>query len=381
MLYYAQGDAIMTADEIFEPTVFRKLVDFHAGLKQGSALNSIELPTGLLSAEDAGVMSVENETVPFKPIGLGLPLSVVVREVYTGEFPKSGFFGPKKEDMILTSAIKSMATMEAKPRALNYLKQKVRDHTRMERPGASEQGTPHIFYSPALLERSLTLDITVAFDSFDQQIFDKIGDTFTSAAGIPLFVTQSFYLIAAGAITKLVGKIGEAIFDSSPEFQSSDGLDIFLPGSPPLPAGFVLITSDNVDSVDPSFRTKYKVSKEGRVVEVGNETAIYKGKIPYVVISVDGTPDDQLKAFTPTAASAAVMGRFFSLAEGKSVPFDLVIEGLKLYNDVRFRREIIDLDKKIAETPEGEAKEEMKKKRGALLKNILEEALKPKTES
>lgn len=172
MLYYAQGDAIMTADEIFEPAVFKSLTKFFDDLKQGPPPKPLKLPTGLLNADDAGKVKVENDVVPFKPIGLGLPLSVIVREVYTGDSQKGGFFGPKKEDMILTSAIKSIATLDAKPRALNYLKKKVPDHSRMERPGASEQGTPHIFYSPALLERSLTLDITVAFDSFDQEIFE-----------------------------------------------------------------------------------------------------------------------------------------------------------------------------------------------------------------
>lgn len=378
MLYYAQGDAIMTADEIFEPEVFRSLTGFFDQLKQGKAPSAINLPTGDLKAEDAGKFKVENDEVPFERIGLGLPLSVIVREVYTGKFPKEGFLGPKKEDMLLTSAIKSMATLDAKPRALNYLKKKVSAHRRMERPGASEQGTPHIFYSPALLERSLTLDITVAFDSFDQEIFENIGNTFTSAAGIPLFVTQSFYLIAAGAITKLIGKIGEAIFDSTPEFESSDALDIFLPGSPALPAGFILVTGDNIDSVDSTFRTKYKVSKAGTVVEVGNEAKVYNGDVPYVVISVDGTQSDELKSFTPTAASAALMSRFFNIKEGKSVPFELVIEGLKLYNDISFRKQIIDLDKKIAAAPDGPAKEEMKKKRAALQANILEELLKPK---
>jgi len=289
----------------------------------------------------------------YEGTGLGLPLSVMVREVYTGKYPKgSGFFGgAKKEDMILTSAIKSIATLEAKPRALNYLKKKVSTKSRMERPGASEQGTPHIFYSPALLERSLTLDITVAFDSFDQEIFEQIGSTFTSAAGIPLFVTQSFYLIAAGAITKLIGKIGEAIFDSTPEFQASDALDIFLPGSPPLPAGFVLITGANIDSIDPTFRAKYKVSTSGSVVEVADEKKVYNGDLPYVVISVDGTQDDELKSFTPTAVSAAVMSRFFNIKEGKSAPFELVIEALKLYNDISFRKQIETLDKKIAAEP------------------------------
>jgi hypothetical protein len=378
MLYYAQGDAIMTGDEIFEPGVFKSLTGFFDQLQLGKTPSALNLPTGNLKADDAGKFKIENDVVPFQPIGLGLPLSVIVREVYTGKFPKGGPFGPKKEDMILTSAIKSIATLDAKPRALNYLKKKVSAHRRMERPGASEQGTPHIFYSPALLERSLTLDITVAFDSFDQEIFETIGDTFTSAAGIPLFVTQSFYLIAAGAITKLIGKIGEAIFDSTPEFESSDALDIFLPGSKPLPAGFILVTGDNIDSVDPTFRTKYKVSTAGTVVEVANEANVYNGDVPYVVISVDGTQTDELKSFTPTAASAALMSRFFNIKEGKSVPFDLVIEGLKLYNDISFRKQIIDLDKKIAAAPEGPAKEEMKKKRTALQDNILEELLKPK---
>jgi hypothetical protein len=379
MLYYAQGDAIMTADEIFEPDVFRSLTGFFDQMKQGKTPSAIKLPTGVLKADDAGKLKVEDDEVPFQPIGLGLPLSVMVREVYTGKFPKGGLFGSKKEDMLLTSAIKSPTVLDAKPRALNYLKKKVSAHRRMERPGASEQGTPHIFYSPALLERSLTLDITVAFDSFDQEIFDIIGNTFTSAAGIPLFVTQSFYLIAAGAITKLIGKIGEAIFDSTPEFESSDALDIFLPGRPALPAGFVLVTGDNIDSVDPAFRTKYKVSTAGTVVKVGNEAEVYNGDVPYVVISVDGTQTDELKSFTPTAASAALMSRFFNIKEGKSVPFDLVIEGLKLTNDVSFRKQINDLDKKIAAAPDGPAKEEMKKKRTALQDNILEELLKPKS--
>jgi hypothetical protein len=377
MLYYAHGDAIMTADEILHPDVFESLTGFFDELRQGRTPGTIHLPTGDLRAEGAGTMLVDDEVVPFNPIGLGLPLSLMVREVYTGQFPKGNIFGPKKEDMLLTSAIKSLATQDAKPRALNYLKSKVADHSRMERPGASEQGTPHVFYSPALLERSLTLDITVAFDSFDQEIFEQIGNTFTAAAGIPLFVTQSFYLIAAGAITKLIGKIGEAIFDSSPEFQSSDPLDIFLPGKPPLPAGYILVTADDVDSVDPTFRTRHKVSKTGTVVEVANEANVYNGDIPYVVMSADGTQDDELKSFTPTAVSAAVMSRFFNIKDGKSVPFDLVIEALKLANDISFRKQIIELDRKIAAAPDGPAKEEMKKKRAALKDNILEELLKP----
>src|SRR5215213_2579755 len=124
MLYYAQGDAIMTADEIFQPDVFRSVTGFFDDLRRGKTPSTINLPTGELKVEGAGIMEVEEKEIPFQPIGLGLPLSVMVREVYTGKFPKSSFLGPKKEDMLLTSAIKSIATLDAKPRALNYIKKK-----------------------------------------------------------------------------------------------------------------------------------------------------------------------------------------------------------------------------------------------------------------
>ena len=94
-------------------------------------------------------------------------------------------------------------------------------------------------------------------------------------------------------------------------------------------------------------------------------------------MSADGTEDNELKTFTPTAVSAAVISRFFNIKEGNSVPFDLVIDALKLANDISFRKQIIELDKKIAAAPDGPAKEEMKKKRAALKDNILEELLKP----
>jgi hypothetical protein len=121
---------------------------------------------------------------------LGKPLTVMIREVYTGKHPKNWL--DKPEDMLVTSAIKSITVLNAKPRALNFLKKKINRKSRMERPSATEEGTPIIFYSPALLEKSLTLDLTMAFDSFDQNVFNQIAEAFTTAAGIPIFLSQRF---------------------------------------------------------------------------------------------------------------------------------------------------------------------------------------------
>lgn len=379
MLYYAYGNALLTAEEVFDPSVFPSVKKFFDELRAGQSPDSVELSTGMLSVDNAVKDVVVGGDVPWTPIGPGLPLTLMIREVYTGRYPKTSFI-TKKKPMLVTSAVKSIVMPEAKPRALNILKKEVTPKS-FPMGAATEPGVPLIFYSPALLEMSLKLDLSMSFDDFNQEVFDQIGDLFSQAAGIPLFVTQSFYLIAAGMITKLVGKIGEAIFDPSQEFSSSDQLNINLPGSPALPAGFVLVTSDDLGTAEAKFRADHHIGPEGRLLKKDNTP--YDGDVPYMVISADGRPDEELKKFTPTAVSAAVISRFFSVRENQSLPLDIMIDALKLYNDIKFRSEIERIDDQIKaikdDDPEKEKKKaDLQKKKNALLANILEERLKPK---
>jgi hypothetical protein len=303
----------------------------------------------------------------------------MIREIYTGRYPSSGLtglFGDSK-DLLVTSAIKSVTSFEGKPRAVNFLMKKISRGSHLTRSRASEQGTPFIFYSPALLEKSLTMDLSMVFDSFPKEVFEKIGDVLTAAAGIPLFLPQSTYLMAAGMLIKIAGGAGESMFDGKPVFESSSALDIYWPGSPPLPPGFALITSDDVDTVDPAFRNTYQVNAQGKVVDsAGTE---YSGDIPYIVISMDGTLQEELASFSPTAASAAVLSRFFGIRQGQEQPLDTLIDAMKLYNDYHFRLKVDRLDRQIEASPPGEARDELKRKRDALAGNILEELLKPKS--
>jgi len=380
MIYYAQGTALVSPEELFETPAFDKLSTFHTDLRKGRTPRPVAFSTGKVTKDNvirgfaSGVRGAE--PVIFPPIGPGRPLAIMIREIYTGKYPGGGLFGSKK-DLLVTSAIKSIATFDAKPRAINFLTQKVSSKNRLERPAASEQGTPVVFYSPALLDRSLTLDLTMVFDTFPKEAFEKVGDAFQAAAGIPIFMSYSVYLLAAGVVAKIVGALGEALFDGSPAFRPSVALDIQLPGKPPLEAGFALITDGNVDSIDNDFRSKYHVNATGKVVDERDKE--YQGEIPYIVVSYDGTEYKEFSSFAPTAASAAILERFFGIKDKQAQSIGLLVDAIKLYNDVQFRREVDRLDEQIAKLPDGEEKNRLKEKRDAYGKNILEDILKPKT--
>ncbi|MDD4255902.1 MAG: hypothetical protein PHP59_11075 [Methanofollis sp.] len=368
MLYYAQGNAIVTRDELYEKVDSGELTEFYRDLSLKKSTRSIRFSTGDLTAENA----VAPDIVPFQPIGMGKPLTIMIREVYTGRYPQK-LLGDRS-DMLVTSAVRSPFTYDARPRAMNYLAKGVSPKKRLFRPSASDEGTPVVFYSPALIERSLTLDLTIVFDDFPKAVFEKFGGLMSRAAAIPVFLPYSTYLFSAGVVTNLIGSAGEMAFDRSPEFSTSEPLDIRLPGSVPVPPGFALISDDNVDRYDETFLTEYHVDGRGRVVDMAGTP--YAGNVPYIVVSLDGTPHDELSAFAPAAASAAVLSRFFGVADKQTESFEILTEGVKLYNDYAYRKQVDALDATIASLPAGEEKEALVKKREALAKNILTDLLK-----
>ena len=184
MIYYALGSALITGDELFTPSVQEKITEFTSNLLKTKTSEEITFSNGIMSPQDftetITTLNTNNQ-IEFKPIGLGLPLTIMIREVYTGKYPKTSIFSSKK-GMLITSAVKSIATFEAKPKAINFLQNEIGSHHRTSRPSASTQGTPIIFYSPALLERALTLDLTMVFDNFPKEIFEQVGNFFSSAS-------------------------------------------------------------------------------------------------------------------------------------------------------------------------------------------------------
>jgi hypothetical protein len=109
------------------------------------------------------------------------------------------------------------------------------------------------------------------------------------------------------------------------------------------------------------------VNEVGELVDAANKP--YKGNTAYIIIAMDGREDSTLKDFAPTLASAAILQGYFGIRENGQTDTDVLIEALKLYNDMKFATEVKDLREKV-EKAEGKEKEELTKRLNALEKNI-----------
>ncbi|MFN2201599.1 MAG: hypothetical protein ACK2UO_10345 [Caldilineaceae bacterium] len=351
-----------------------QLVDNQSAMEMGFSGQLQSFETTASTTETA--FEFAGEPVPFEPIGLGRPLTVEIRHVYTGNFPRSvlGF----NDGMLVSSAVKSIATFDAAPRAVNFLRAKSKSHTNMRNPAATEEGTPLVFYSPALTETSSLITFELTFDEFPKPLVDGIASAFKSAAGIPVFAPYSAYMVAAGTIVGLIGRLGEKLVDGRPAFTVTEPLGYLRPGDNAPQEGFHLLAQDNFDIAASGCEFD---ATQGQLVDKETRQP-YDGPHPYVVISLDGRKNDQYADFLPTAASAALLGQFFHVGENQEQSLDILINSLKLYNDLGFRKRADRLADSVAQTLEdkGEDSEEYKKVKAqydAFVANILNDELKP----
>jgi hypothetical protein len=114
----------------------------------------------------------------------------------------------------------------------------------------------------------------------------------------------------------------------------------------------------------------------GQVVDQAG--TVYTGDVPLIVITLDGTRVEEFSSFTPTTASAAILSRFFGMREGQEQPLNILVDALKLYNDLSFRQQVDKIDKQLLVTTGEEEKKKLEEKKKALIANILEDLLKPK---
>ena len=372
-VYYGVGNALVTEEELAEKIALGQVEKFKEALEKTPSTASLEFTTGQLTSASIldSITTTAGEVVPFEGIGPGKPLAIELRHVYTGDKPKGSVFDRTK-DILVTSAMKSLATYNAAPRAVNFMQKSVRSKHRISNAAATEEGTPLVHYTPALTERNTVLTIEFGFDEFPNEIFDTVGGAFTQAAGIPLFVSASTYLLAAGAITKLIGTIGSRVFDRKPVFKATEALEFERAGASIPQADFRVITEE---AVSPAMLQNLQPSANGLVDQDGKP---YEGDIPYVIISLDGREYDEYKEFTPTAASAAVLDKFYAIREGQEQGLSPLIDALKLFNDWKFRRQADDVAAEL-EGLDKESEEYAKKKKeyDSLVKNILDDLLKP----
>ncbi|HEY2226667.1 MAG TPA: hypothetical protein VGI22_02815 [Xanthobacteraceae bacterium] len=337
------------------------LMRFLSARAAGKAPSAFALSNARELAADAPA-SVTPST--FTPIGKGLPLTIMIRDVYTGKHPSGTFFGDGA-DVALVSGVKNYDVFNASTRALNFLVENQARHSHMRRPAAFSDGSALVAYSPAIMTDSLTISFELAVATFPQALVSSLSKAFNTLAGIPILLPYAGYLLGAGQLFKLAGNAGHALFDGV-KFSVTNAIDFDIPGSIPAIADFrVLATFD---------ATQYRY-KDGEGLQDRSGSA-YDGDEPYIVVSLDGKQRDNLKAFLPTVASAAVLQRFFQVQDGAQVAIDSVVQGLQLTSDFKYREQAISLKAKLAAAPAAD-KPDIQKQLDAALKNISTDALKP----
>lgn len=326
-------------------------------------------PSGLEAALAPG--GLEGEPAPgvtqFQPIGPGKPLTILIREVYTGKHPKKAVFGGGGKQMLVTTALKDYATYAPSSRAVNFLEKDISPRKRLKAPMASSAGTNVVSYSPAVLSDQMHFTVEMAFDRFPDGLIDTISSAFGTAAEIPLLLPAREYLLGAGALIKLASSWAESLIDGRASFSITDSIDFNVPGTVPASADFRVLGSEEHIGLryDPAAGL---VSSSGKA---------YDGDEPYVIISLDGAERKSLQDFAPTLATAEQLKRFLTAKDGAEASIQAVLDGLKLANDLRFRAEALRLKEEIANEADAATKAKKQQRLSALVKNILTAELRP----
>jgi hypothetical protein len=331
--FYAFGNALVSRDELLTRAAEGNLHRFNSELQEGTRGAKFLFSSGIATTENVArsYEAPNGAVISFEPIGIGKPLTVQIRHLYTGNKAR-GFWGNK--DMLVTSAIKSISTYDAAPRAINFLVEKSENNRNFRSVAATDKGTPIVCYSSALAQMSSVVTLEVMFSGFPRETFDAVSQAFSASSSIPVFAPASGYLVAAGIVTKLLGNIGKSLTDGTPALKRTEEITFVTPGSNLGMAGFVLLISDSVES---KILQDYKINKNGALARVDNENELYDGELPYAVILLDGRENSDLKEFSPTAATAAQLDQFYNISDGGSQPLNSLVDALKLYNDMRFR--------------------------------------------
>jgi hypothetical protein len=302
----------------------------------------------------------------FEPIGKGLPLTILIRYVYTGNQPKTLFGGSRP--MCLVTGLKNYSEFAPSSRAVNFLSKSIEPRTGFAVASTFEAGTNVVSYSPALLTDSLHYTVEMAFDRFPDQLMSTISDTLGKLAGIPLLMPAQGYLLAASTVINVASQWADALIDGKAAFSITDSLDFDLPGVKPPPADFRVLAHDNA-----VLGMKFDPARG----LIGSGGTPYRGDSPYVVISLDGKERDNLKGFAASVATAGILKQFFNMRDLGQATADAVLEGAKLLNDMKYRQEAIDLQAKVKAETNADKKKLLQADLDAVLKNILRDDLKP----
>ncbi|PKV50796.1 hypothetical protein ATE84_2863 [Aquimarina sp. MAR_2010_214] len=337
LLYYVGGTPI-SEEEAKEKLYSGELEKLDRAVESGNSFN-LDFENGQIKAEEFDIGE-------FTPIGVGKPLSVEILTYYTGKAPKK-FLG--KKDLLLTTGVKSIATHSAAPKAINQIVRKIEDNTHYE-PNAFNEGSPIVYYTPALDMSTILCSFQLVADTFNEDTFKKIGSFLTNVGSIPIFAPASTILLAGGIVSNMVGKLGKAIFESKPFFRGDFDIRLDSPGQIITKARHIAITDqryiDEFKGYSPEIVNLGGDNSEVRLVNKSNNQP-YSGDAPYLLISIDGKDRPELKSFTSTIASAAILEQFYGVEDSQGQTIEVIQDALELYNDYSYLTKAENLKKRL----------------------------------
>ncbi|WDH32406.1 hypothetical protein [Pseudomonas chlororaphis] len=300
----------------------------------------------------------------FVPIGAGKPLTILIREIYTGRFPARGFLGSSSKPMAVVTGLKDYSAYAATSRAMNFLLKDVKPHTRFKAPSTFTDGTNVVAYSPAVVTDSFHFTIEIAFDKFDESFFEMVSKGLATAAGIPLLIPAAGYLLAASGVVKIGAGVADGLIDGEASFSVTDSFDFNLPGTVAPVADFRVLCHFDANGMtyDP---VRGLLNPNGTV---------YQGDEPYAVISLDGAVRKNLESFSVAVATAGIMKQFFNMRDGAEVISTSLTDAVKLASDIKYRSQAVELQRQII-LAVGAEKNELQARLDAINKNILTETL------
>jgi roadblock/LC7 domain-containing protein len=368
MIYSIIDSHLVSDTEVAQKDIARQLSLRNANelgerimLNSGAHLDfTAPAPAAPLFVKDDGV-------TPLAPIGFGLPMTVDIRHVYSGNVGVRNIDGTG--DIAVMSSVKDWSVFKAAGRALNFVAIHNGKHSNLTGPGALTDGTRVIAYQKAVVAKQVLLTVELTAAGKQDGILSQLGSAFTAAAGVPLFMPYAGALLAAGQIVPIVGKLADAISGSHSPWSLPAEINFGLPGTQPSVAEFKLLASAAADFTGYTF-----VAGRGLVDAQG---AVYSGDEPYVVVAIYGDLDSDLEGFTPAIAGADLMKRFYEAQSGSGAVLSDLVDLMKVASDVKFRDQAMALKTQIDAAPANSDTTELKKKYDAAVANIDNPALRP----
>lgn len=333
---FAVGDRLVTPEDLDRAARDATLASF----KSDAAFNGeykLKINEDLaLSANDLkATWDAISPSVPFQGIGVGKPLTIVLEQVYLGNYPDAmpRIPGQQRGDVLVTSANKAFQTFEAAPRAIHMMQERAARKSRL-RATASRQGSQLVFYAPAVTDDSIIFTFEIVVDrDFDDKLGNSLSQAFKTAGALPVFAPAAPYLVAAGVAIPLATEAANLLARPRPCFEATMELNFARPGMQTIQAGATLIYPDGYES---EF-SNYTMSRDDHSLR-DRDGKRYAGDVAYMVVSLDGTDQPEYEKWTAQAASASITERFFGGGGSMTKALELVTDSLSLYNDLAYQK-------------------------------------------